>query len=59
MGPNEPLQRRWSLVTVVVAVVIVFAVTGRSGGIAAGMVGLAIVLLIAFGARWLYARNRT
>jgi hypothetical protein len=38
--------------------VIVLAVTGRSGGIAAGTVSLAIVRLIAFGARWLYSRNR-
>ena len=59
MGPNEPLPRRWSLVTVVVAVIIVAAVTGRSGGIAAGIVGLALTLLIAFGARWLYGRSRT
>jgi len=44
---------------VVVAVIIVAAVTGRSGGIAAGIVGLALTLLIAFGARWLYGRSRT
>ena len=47
------------MVTVVVAVVIVSVVTGRSGGIAAGAVGLAIVLLIAFGARCLYGHSRT
>lgn len=59
MGPNEPLPRHWSLVTVIVAVVIVFAVTGRSVGIAAGTIGLAIVLVIGFGARWLYGRSRS
>ncbi len=55
---GDPLPKKWTYLTIAVAVILAAALTSGSSSAGAGVVALAVVRAVAFAARMLYGRSR-
>jgi hypothetical protein len=55
---GDPLPKKWTYLTIAVAVILGAALIGGSSSAGAGVVARVVVLAVAFAARMLYSRSR-